>query len=72
MHSYHSIYFEFPDDGGVEIDIDVSTLCLNNYETNQDYVRLVLEIIYLILLVHNMFSFIKKLKDATAKYDLWY
>jgi hypothetical protein len=72
VHSYHSIYFEFGREGGVDTDIQVVTMCLNNYSTNTDYVRLVLEIVYLLLLVNNMYSFFKKIKNMRVKYDLWY
>lgn len=63
VHTYSTIIFEFPPDGGVLTSVDVYTMRLSMYETDSDFLRLALEIIYVLALLYNILRFKKNIKE---------
>lgn len=63
VHTYSTIIFEFPPDGGVKSSVNVYTMRLNMYETDIDFFRLGLEIIYVLALLYNIFRFRKNMRE---------
>ena len=63
VHTYTTIMFQFPSDGGVTSSVNVYTMRLNMYETGSDFLRLGLEIIYVLALLYNIFRFRKNMRE---------
>ena len=58
VHTYTSLAFNFPADGGITSTIVVYTMRLNMYSTTGDFIRLAFEILYVLFLAYNMYLFI--------------
>ncbi len=73
VHSYSNIEFTFPTKGTINNNIAVYTMKLNMYDlkVTWDVVRLGFEVLYVLLLIYNIFLFIKKLMEQNQKYQRW-
>lgn len=62
IHAYSSIALNFPAHGAIEKIIHVAALQINPYKETSDFVRLAFELLYVVLLLYNIFLFFKKVK----------
>lgn len=71
VHTYTSVDFGFQPDGSVSNYLYVFTMRLDMYRTRSDLVRLGFEALYVLLLLYNMFVFLRRLVDKGRRYRQW-
>lgn len=62
MHTYSTIRFDFPSDGGVTNKVAAYSMRLDTHSSQTDYVRLAFEIIFLFLFAFHLYDFFARIK----------
>lgn len=71
IHTYTGLKFNFPTNGDVQNDLTVFAMNIKPYKDLPDFIRMGFEALYVLLLIYNIFIFVRKIKASRVKYDRW-
>jgi hypothetical protein len=71
-YTYSAVLMELNDNGKITTSLDIASLDINKYTEWYHWLRMILELVFLLLIFYMIYKFIRKKIEIIRMYNKWY